>query len=258
VTRFQFRLHRLDSIVGGMLILPATPDVIASFLEAADAAPDELSAIVNVMRAPPMPFVPPEAHGKLIVMALMAYAGGAEEGQRALAPFRALATPLADMLRPMSYPEIYPPDQEGFHPLSAAVTGFTDGLDRQAAEKIVAGIESSTAMMAVTQLRVLGGAMARVPADATAFAHRQSHMMVNVATIYERPEERPEHEAWATGLSAELRRGAEGAYVGFLGDEGEQRVRAAYPGATWDRLRAIKAQYDPDNVFRLNQNIPPA
>jgi FAD/FMN-containing dehydrogenase len=106
---------------------------------------------------------------------------------------------------------------------------------------------------------VFGGAMARVPADATAFAHRQSRMMINVAAIYDpSTSERSEHAAWACGLSAELDDGDAGAYAGLLADEGEQRVRAAYPGATWERLAAVKATYDPDNVFRLNQNIPPA
>jgi hypothetical protein len=108
------------------------------------------------------------------------------------------------------------------------------------------------------QLRVLGGAMARVPADATAFAHRGSRIMANVAAIYGVPEGRAEHEAWVVELAGDLQDGDAGAYVGFLGEEGEERVRAAYPGATWERLAAIKAEYDPDNVFRLNQNIPPA
>ena len=81
--------------------------------------------------------------------------------------------------------------------------------------------------------------------------------MINVAAMYRRPEEGEVHEAWAAGLAAELDTGG-GAYSGFLGEEGEDRVRAAYPGPTWDRLRTIKARYDPDNLFRLNQNIPPA
>jgi FAD/FMN-containing dehydrogenase len=96
-----------------------------------------------------------------------------------------------------------------------------------------------------------------VPADATAFAHRDRRVMVNVATIYERSEDRPEHEAWVEGLATVLRRGETSVYVNFLGDEGESRVREAYPGATWDRLAAIKARYDPANMFRYNQNIPP-
>jgi FAD/FMN-containing dehydrogenase len=100
--------------------------------------------------------------------------------------------------------------------------------------------------------------MARVPNDATAYAHRRSRIMVNVAAMYLDPDERPKHAAWVDGLADELRQDDEGAYVGFLADEGEDRVRAAYPGPTWDRLREVKRRYDPDNVFRLNQNIRPA
>jgi FAD/FMN-containing dehydrogenase len=256
-TRLQFRLHEVDAIVGGMLILPATADVIASFVAEAEGAPQELSTIANVMPAPPLPFLPPEHRGELVVMALMAYAGAVDDGERAIAPFRALADPIADMVRPMSYPEMYPPDEEDYRPVAVARTMFVDSIDRRAAETIVDRLEAATAPMAVTQLRVLGGAMARVPAEATAFAHRGSRIMVNVAALYERPEERAVHETWVNGLAAALRQGDAGAYVGFLGDEGEARVRAAYPGSTWDRLTAIKARYDPDNLFRLNQNIPP-
>jgi FAD/FMN-containing dehydrogenase len=257
-TRFQFRLHELDTVLGGMLILPATPDTIHSFVAEAEAAPEELSAIANVMPAPPMPFVPAEHHGRLIIMALLVYAGEAEAGQRAIAPFRALAAPIADMIRPMRYPEVFLPDEEGYHPIAAGRTMFVDALDRRAAEVIVAHLQTSTAPMRVAQLRVLGGAMARVPADATAFAHRGRRFMVNVAAVYERPDEAAVHEAWVTRFAAALRQGDTGAYVGFLGDEGEARIREAYPGATWDRLRAIKRRYDPTNLFRLNQNIPPS
>jgi hypothetical protein len=105
---------------------------------------------------------------------------------------------------------------------------------------------------------VLGGAMSRVPAEATAFAHRKSRIMVNVAALYERLDEAKKHETWATGFVAALRQGDTGAYVNFLADEGQERIREAYPGTTWDRLREIKRRYDPTNLFRLNQNIPPA
>ncbi len=258
VTRFQFRLHEVDTVVGGMLMLPATPDTIRAFVAAAEAAPVELSTIANVMPAPPMPFVPAEHHGKLIIMALMVYAGDPDAGQRALAPFRALAAPIADMLRPMPYPEIYPPDDPSYHPVAAARTLFIDEVDQSTAELIVDRLQSSTAHMAVTQLRVLGGAMARVPADATAYAHRDRRIMVNVAALYQSPEDAPVHQRWAADFAAALQQGDGGVYVNFLGDEGKERVRAAYPGATWDRLVAVKRRYDPANLFRLNQNIPPA
>jgi FAD/FMN-containing dehydrogenase len=258
VTRFQFRLHPVDAFVGGLLFLPATPEVIAGFVAEAEAAPEELSTIANVMPAPPMPFLPPDQHGQLVVMAFMAYAGPVEDGERAIAPFRALATPVADMVRPMAYAEMYPPEEEEYRPVSTARTMFADRVDVEAARTILDRIQASSAMMAVTQIRVLGGAMARVPVDATAFAHRRSRLMLNVAALYQDPEERPVHEAWVNELSARLEQGDPGAYVGFLADEGEERVRAAYPAATWDRLAAVKRRYDPDNLFRLNQNIPPA
>jgi FAD/FMN-containing dehydrogenase len=259
VTRLQYRLHQLDTIVGGMLMLPATPDVIASFVAEANAAPEELSTIANVMPAPPMPFIPSEHHGRLVIMALMCYAGEVDEGERAVAPLRALAMPIVDMVKPMRYPEIYPPEEEDYHPVASARTMFVDDIDRGVAQTIVDYLQASRAQMAVTQIRVLGGAMARVPAEATAFAHRSARIMVNVAALYERPDQAPEHEPWLADFTAALRQESEGsAYVGFLGDEGEWRIRQAYPGSTWDRLVVIKGRYDPTNLFRLNQNIPPA
>ena len=258
VTRFQFRLHEVDSVVGGMLMLPATPAVIASFMTAADAAPVELSSIVNVMPAPPMPFVPTEHHGRIVVMALMAYAGDSAAGERAMAPFRALATPIVDMVKPMPYAEIFPPEEEGYHPVAVVRTMFVDTIDEQAAATIVDRLQASDALMRVAQLRVLGGAVPAVPADATAYAHRQSPIMVNVAAVDESPDKAAAHRQWVTDLAAALDQGHTGAYVGFIGDEGQARVRDAYPESTWQRLAAIKGSYDPTNVFRLNQNIPPA
>jgi FAD/FMN-containing dehydrogenase len=259
-TRFKFKMHEVPQVVGGMLILPATPETIAGFIAASEAAPEELSGIGNVMSAPPMPFLPPEAHGKLVIMAFLVYAGNAETGQRALAPFRALATPLADMLKPMSYPEIYPPEEGGdaYHPMAVARTMFVDKIDLDVAKTILEHLQASTAMMKVTQLRVLGGAMARVPVDATAFAHRNSKIMVNLAALYQNPEEKTTHQAWVAEFAEAIKQTDEGAYVNFLGNEGEAGIRAAYPGSTWDRLVEVKARYDPTNLFRLNQNIVPA
>ena len=257
VTRLQLRLHELSEIVGGMLILPATPEVITGFLAEAEAAPEELSTIANVMLAPPMPFVPAEHHGRPVVMAMMVFAGSAEVGERAIAPLRALATPLADMVRPMSYPEIYELTEGAPHPVGAAARNmFVDRIDGAGAEAILGHLERSTAPMAAVQMRVLGGAMARVPADATAFAHRGRRMMVNVIATYEHAEEVEERDGWVTSLSTALRHGDDGAYVGFMDDEGEARVREAYPAPIWDRLVEVKARYDPANLFRLNQNVP--
>jgi FAD/FMN-containing dehydrogenase len=257
VTRFKFRLHPLETVTGGMLVLPATVETIAGFMAAAEAAPGELSSIANVMTAPPMPFIPEEHHGKVVILAMLVYAGPTEKGEEVVAPFRGLATPLADMVQPMPYPQIYPPDDPEYRPIAAARTMFVDTIGEAEAELILERLRASTAMMAATQLRALGGAMARVPDDATAFAHRQSKIMVNVAAIYESLDEASVHEDWVAELAGALRQSDDGMYVNFVGEEGEDSVRAAYPGETWDRLAAIKRRYDPGNLFRLNQNIPP-
>ena len=258
VTRFKYQLQPVDQIVGGMLILPATADTIYRFIQAAEAAPDELSTIANVMTAPPMPFLPPEVHGKLIIMGLMTYVGDVNEGERIMSRFRALAPPLADMVRPMRYVDSYPPDEEDYHPLAAGRNLFVDTFDERSAQLIVDRLQSSTAFMAVTQIRVLGGAMARVPNDATAFAHRQRRLMLNVAALYNNPAEAALHETWTDDFMAALRGDETGVYSNFLGNEGEARLREAYPAATYARLAQIKRRYDPGNLFRLNHNLQPA
>jgi FAD/FMN-containing dehydrogenase len=256
VSRFRYRLHPVDRIVGGMLFLPATPSVVDGFMDLAAGAPDQLSTIANVMTAPPMPFIPEDKHGSLIVMAFLCYAGDVEAGERVLAPFRSLATPLADMIRPMTYPEMYPPEPEGPKVLATGHTGFIDGSPDYA--EILERLEQPVAQMRVVQLRTLGGAMARVPDDATAFGHRSRGVMVNVGALYGSTEEQPAVVAWVEATAKHLHGDDMTGYVNFLGDEGSERIRQAYPGGTWDRLREIKRRYDPSNVFRMNQNIPPA
>jgi FAD/FMN-containing dehydrogenase len=256
VTRLQLELDEIPQIVGGMLILPATPQTITGFLAAAEAAPEELSTIANVMVAPPMPMIPEEAHGKPVVMGLFAYSGPVERGDEVFAPFRALADPFADMVRPMRYPELY----QGPEPEVRFASGtnfFADSFEASAAEAALEELPKSTAMMKAVQLRVLGGAYARVPNDATAFAHRDRKLMVNVAAMYMDGGEKETHDAWVAGLADALGQDGVG-YVGFLGEEDEDSLRDAYPGGTWERLRGLKRRYDPDNLFRLNHNIPPA
>jgi FAD/FMN-containing dehydrogenase len=257
-TRLRLRLHEISDIVGGMLILPATPETITGFVGAAEDAPDELSTIANVMIAPPMPFVPEEAHGKPVILAQAAYVGPVEQADEVFAPFRALAEPLADMVRPMRYPDLYEGGPEPSPQFAAGSNFFSDSLDEAGAEAILEALPKSTAMMKAVQLRVLGGGVSRVPNDATAFGHRDRNLMVNVAAMYMDGSETEAHEAWIAGLEESLGRNGSGGYVGFLGEEDEETVRAAYPGENWDRLRELKRRYDPENVFRLNHNIPPA
>jgi hypothetical protein len=125
-------------------------------------------------------------------------------------------------------------------------------------DRIEEHMRTSNAQMAVAQLRVLGGAMARVPVDATAFAHRSSRIMVNVAALVGSPAELASHDPWLDDFAAALDQGDPGAYVNFLVDEGPARVRQAYPGPTWDRLAEIKRRSHPTNLFHRNQNIAPA
>jgi FAD/FMN-containing dehydrogenase len=256
-TRFKFRLQPMDGFIGGMLVLPATAETVAGFMRAADAAPDELSTIANVMNCPPMPFVPEEVHGRVVILAMLACGGDAAAGERAVAPFRQLAAPIADMVKPMPYPQMYPPEDDTYQPKAIARTLFLDRVDDATARTMLDFLESSDAALRAVQLRALGGAMARVPADATAFAHRDRRVMAVVVNFYAGPDDLPERMQWVDDLVAAIDQGVTGAYSNFLGDESQERVRAAYPGATWDRLAAIKRRYDPANLFRLNQNIPP-
>jgi FAD/FMN-containing dehydrogenase len=205
-----------------------------------------------------MPFVPAEHHGKLVIFAMLAHAGELEAGERAIAPFRSLAAPIVDMVQPQPYSGMYPPEDPSYHPVGVTRTLFVDSVDPLATRTIIEYLERSNAPMRVAQIRVLGGAMSRVPVDATAFAHRNRRILVNVAALYERPDEAATHEAWATDFAAALQRGEVGAYVNFVGDEGDARIHDIYPAPTLDRLAAIKRRYDPANLFRLNQNVPPA
>ncbi len=257
VTRFRYRLHPVRQILGGLLMLPVTADVIVRLMEAADAAPEALTAIVNVMPAPPLPFVPAEHHGALVAMILLCYAGDSDDGVRVIAPLKAAATPIVDMIRPMAYPEIFPPEDTSYHPTAVGRTMFVDRIDRASAETIMEFLSRSDATMRVAQLRALGGAMGRVPSDATAFAHRQERVLVNVAAFYDGPDDRPRRDAWTAEFAGALDQGRKGMYVAFVNDDREPQVRAAYPGSTWTRLAAVKARYDPSNVFQLNHNIRP-
>jgi FAD/FMN-containing dehydrogenase len=260
VTRFQYRLHPAETFVGGILVLPATAAAIAGFMAAAASAPEELSTIANVMNCPPMPFVAEGWHGKPVIMAMLGHTGQLAAGEAAMAPFRALAAPVADMLRPMPYPEMFQeePVPEGGEPYRPKVVGetfFVAQVDEAAGQAMADAIAASDAPMRAVQLRALGGAMARVPADATAFGHRAAKVMVIVVSFYEGTADQPQRAAWVADLSAKLRDGTPGAYVNFL--EGDQGIEQAYPSSTLDRLTKIKAKYDPENLFHRNHNISP-
>ena len=257
-TRLRLRLHEIDEVVGGMLMLPASADVITGLVAAADAAPEELSVIANILKAPPLPFIPAEHHGKPVVIALMVYAGGAEAGERAIAPIRALATPLADMVRPIRYPEMYA-GPEGPRPAFDAGTNMlVDGLPARGGggdPRAPRNRHRHDGRRPAARARRRDGARprrrdrVRAPAGEADGEHRRHVRAPRGAPgargLGEQPGER------AVGWSPAA------AYVGFLGDDGEEGVRRAYPPATLERLAQVKRRYDPDNLFRLNLNVPP-
>ena len=257
VTKFKYALHDLSECYGGILLLPATPEVIAGITEIAKQAPDELSMIVNVMPAFAAPFVPEQFHGKMSVMALVMYAGDASEGEKVLAPIRALAEPIADMLKPMRYKDIFMPENTDYHPTAVSTTLYMEDIDQYTAGNILDWLEKIDATMKAFQFRVLGGAVARIADDATAYAHRKNAIMGNVACFYETDEQKPLRQAWVDDFATSLRQGNTEAYVNFVGVTEHDKALTVYPEQTLERLRQVKSTYDPTNVFKANFNILP-
>lgn len=255
-TRFQYRLHPVDTITGGLIALPLNADVLRGLVEVSAAAPEDLSQITFVMGLPPAPFVPAELVGTPAVLVMLVHAGDPEAGPAAVAPFRSLAKPLAEMVGPMPYPAIYSFTEGGGQPGKSVVrSNFLRTLDEAALDAIVERHSSPEGRMAMTQLRVLGGAMGRVPSDATAFAHRDALVMASVlAGVTDSYEATA---AWADAYLADMSATATGVYSNFLDDEGVGRLHRAYPGATYERLVAVKRRVDPMNVFHGNHNIDP-
>ena len=260
-TRFTYRLHEVPQIVGGLLVLPATAETVAEVVRITREAPDELGAIVNVMPAPPMPFLPPELHGHLVVFALLAYAGTVQEAEPVLSRLRAVATPVADLVQPMPYAGLFAADEGDYHPVATSTTGYARdfGTDDAAHVIEVLGrrLSDPGVQMAVVQLRALGGAIARVGAEATAYAHREWPLMFNVAAIVGGVEHLDAQEGWVDALAADIAKGTPGAYVGFSLRDDDEQVRRIYPAETYDRLAAVKRTHDPGNVFHRNHNVPP-
>ncbi len=257
VSKFKYTLHNLSGCYGGMLLLPATADTISGCIEIAGRAPEELSAIFNIMHAPPMPFVPPEHHGRLSVMALVMFAGDPKAGEKAIAPIRGLAAPLTDMVRPMRYKEIFFPEDEAFHPKAVGRNIYLKNVDLNTAKLMVEWLNKIKAPVVALQLRVLGGAVAKIPPGDTAYAHRKSAIMGNIGAFYQTEPEKMERQQWVNDFSRALFQGDNAGYVGFLGPAEQDRLHDAYPGETLQKLIKIKRQYDPDNLFRMNFNIKP-
>ncbi|HET7037883.1 MAG TPA: FAD-binding oxidoreductase [Thermomicrobiaceae bacterium] len=257
VTEFTFRLAPVGEILGGELLLPASREVLRGYLDYVAAAPDDLTTIANLMHAPPAPHVPRERVGELALSILVCWTGSVADGERALAPLRALATPIADVVAPIPYPAIYRFTAVPPHAAAARML-FADRLSDASLDAALEAVRQAPSPFCIVQFRGLGGAMARVAADATAFAHRERRYFVTLLGLWlDAAEDGVPYRRWTDALWQELRPEARGVYVNFLEDEGEARIHEAYPPATYARLAAIKAKYDPENLFRFNQNIPP-
>jgi FAD/FMN-containing dehydrogenase len=259
-TAFELDLHPAGTVLGGLVAYSGADvkRVLREWAAFATEASDELTTTAWIMQAPPMPFVPHEWHGKPIVALAVCYAGDLATGERVLAPLRSLVAPVTDIIGPLPYAGIFALTDDATAPGRDydVRSGYLDHLDDELLDTIEAFGREVTSLMSMVHIRMLGGAMARVPAAATAFAHRDKPFMIMLANVWwdGNPER---HRRWIESFWQAVRPNTSGAYVGFLADEGDERVRDAYPKATYERLAGVKRLYDPENFFRLNQNIRP-
>ncbi|MFJ3233891.1 FAD-binding oxidoreductase [Streptomyces sp. NPDC086787] len=263
VTSLEFELYPVGpQVLGGLIVFPLDQarQVLTGWREATGRMPDELTTVVNLTTAPPLPFLPPEVHGTRVVVVVGLYAGDPTAGEAAVAPLRALGTPIADVMGPMPYTAM----QTMLDPLWSAgahnyfTSAFVEPSD--AAIDAVLRLHLTTPTPASElHLHQLGGAFARVPAEATAFSQREAGVLCNVVARSADATDFGAHVDWARETRREIARHGRGAtYVNFTGDADEDRVRAAYPDTVRERLTRVKDAYDPANMFRLNQNIRPS
>lgn len=252
VTAFEYRLHAVDRVVGGMVVYPwdRAAEVLGGFFEFASGAPDELSTIGLVVSDP---------GGHPVVAVALGYCGPPDRADQVLAPLRQLGPPLADLIRPMSYLEL----QGMFDPSFPArlhhywKSSFLRHPTEEAIGALVHHGAARPSPRSAIGLQQMHGAAARVGGDETAFAHRDDQFDCLILSIWDDPAATDANVRWARELFEDLRPFLEeGVYVNNLGEEGPDRVRAAY-GSNYDRLVEVKRTYDPDNFFRLNQNIVP-
>ena len=263
VTSFEYRLHPVGpDVLAGVVLHPAARarEVLAFYREFVTTAPDELMTIVVLTTAPPAPFVPPPVHGHPVVIIGVCYAGPVDEGERAIAPLRQFGPPLADTIHPKPYVEhqalLDPgvPHGLGYYWKSEYVAALSDPLISALAEHAW----RAATPQSYSIIFHLGGAVARENPERSAFEDRRAGHAVNIDAVWTEPGQAPACISWTRNFWEAIRPYSTGrVYVNFLGEEGQDRVRAAYGDAKYDRLRALKRAYDPTNLFRLNQNIQP-
>ncbi|MFF7356668.1 MULTISPECIES: FAD-binding oxidoreductase [Streptomyces] len=263
VTSLEYQLHPVGpQVLAGLIVYPLEEarQVVTGWRALIGDAPDDLTTLVNLTTAPPLPFLPEEVHGTRVVAVLGMYAGDLAAGEAAVGPLRTLGTPVADVMGPMPYTAM----QSLLDPLWAAgaPTYFTSAFiepSDAALDALLRRHLTTPTPFSELHLHQLGGAFARVPAEATAFSQREASVLCNVIA---RSPDRVGFDArvaWARGAREEIARHGHGAmYVNFTGDAAEDKVRASYPDAVYERLVSVKDTYDPTNLFRLNQNIRPS
>jgi FAD/FMN-containing dehydrogenase len=265
-TSFEYRLHPVGPLVLGGAVLHRFQDAAALlrlFRELLFSAPDELMVVAELATAPPAPFLPTDAHGKLVAVVAVCYAGDLEAGEQLLRRLRAFGRPLADLIGPMPYTALQSMLDERFAPgrLYYWKSTYLDDLADDAIETVLAHAEAMPSpLCSITMYSALAGEVTRsVGPDETAFGHRGHAIDFNPFAIWTDPGATDEHAAWIRDVWEAIEPFAPGAvYVNNLGDEGADRTRSAYRPETWERLVALKDRYDPTNLFRLNQNIPPS
>src|SRR3954452_7327873 len=262
VTQFELELHPLGPMIyAGPIFYPAEAgrDLLRAFRDWAPDAPDEITALVNLTTAPPLPVIPQEWHGKKVAALVAASTGPLEEGAGLVQAFRDVAAPIADLLGPMPYGAIQtlldPLWPKGTHAYfkSTNLARLDDGLIDRLSEIHLAGPGPQTEL----HVHQMGGAVGRVADDATAFAERSMPFVLNAVTGWHDPGRSTAHREWARRAIAAASDASTGrAYGNFLGDT--DAARSAYGDETYARLASLKRRYDPANLFRLNHNIAPA
>jgi hypothetical protein len=264
VTQFEFHLNPLGpNVVAGPVFWPIedSPDVLRFYRDWIAAAPDDLMTIVIHRKAPPLPFVPPELHGELVVAVVCCYAGSVEAGEEAVAPLKAFGSPVLDLCEPKPFLEHQSmfdpsfPHGQWYYMRACDVAELTDEVIDITVEHAMR-IRSPLTAFPIWQM---GGAISRVGEDETAFSGRGAGHTFNITAATAGRDGFDEERDWVRAFWSALEpHHTSGVYVNFLMNEGEDRVREAYGPQKYDRLKALKRRYDPDNLFRLNQNIPPA
>ena len=263
VTSFEFRLHPVGPVVTAGPIFfrnEDARDLMHLYRDWIEEIPDELTTVVTLGTAAPAPFLPAEIHGKRIAIVSGCYAGEPEHGTKTFRPLKRFGSAIADLIGPMPYTAMqtlfdgqFGPDARNYFKSS-----YLPRLTDEAIETLVSAHEGATSPESKIQLYHHGGAVARVSEDETAFAQRRAPYLLNIAARWIDPAESELHIGWARELHASMKPFATGGvYVNFLGEEGPDRVRAAYSERTYQRLVELKTTYDPTNTFRINQNIPP-